>query len=157
MAMKPKIEYLDYNLERTDANRKAWMKRLQDADDTVQPALVAFEEKVWFAGLGEMNRTSTNRGHTAKRGPYEIRMYTMAGRVMLTIERNDGHWFSILAIEDATSPKNTYRPGEMADGSKNPRMGLGSHSMDPAEIAQVLIDLTANPPKFKASKKVHLG
>lgn len=155
--MKPKIEYIDYDAPRSKERTDAWLKSLQEASDIVEPALLAFEEKVWFKGLGEMNRKSTSRGHSAKRGPYEMRMYTLAGRVMITVERDDGHWFSIMGIEDATSPKNTYRPGEMAMGDKNPRMGLGSHSMSPKEIAGVLIDMTVNPPKFKASKKVHLG
>lgn len=157
--MKPKIEYLTYTDPPDRALYDAEIEILHKADQTVQPALIAFEELIWFKGLGREIRDSTSRGFAAKRGRYEGRTYCIAGRVMITIERDDGHWFSLITAEESISADVTWRPNEQYTGIgiKNPRMGLGSHSMPPDEIAQTLIDMIAKPLDYKPSSSIHLG
>ncbi|MFH0937272.1 MAG: hypothetical protein V1808_03180 [Candidatus Daviesbacteria bacterium] len=57
--------------------------------NVVDEAVKVFEKEIWWeGGLQKFNKNSSDRGHSLKFGNLTARMYTLAGRVMITMEDN---------------------------------------------------------------------
>jgi hypothetical protein len=76
-------------------------RRIDAEQKVITNTLRRFEEMVWFGGLQAKARASKTKGLSAVANGLKLMVYTMCGRAMITLERDDGT--SVTTITEKTS------------------------------------------------------
>lgn len=73
--------------------------------NNIQAQIKKFEKNVWFSGLKKQNDASDVRGFRMDFDDNVALMYTLAGRVQITIQKKDGsRQVSLICGEDSVTP-----------------------------------------------------
>lgn len=111
--------------------------RILAEEEVVEEAIEEFENEVWWkGGLQVWNKQSRDRGFSVKQDDIEARMYTLAGRTMITIV-NQAKGIDVTVITSEDDERDFLRENGMNETS----MGLQSIHATAREAVELLADV----------------
>lgn len=90
---------------RTEEKYEGLYREIIDAEEILRKGVKAWEQAVWFGGLQKYYRKSKDRGHAARAGDLKMLVWGCAGRVMVTLHRDDDS-VTVLCDESSTEPRS---------------------------------------------------
>lgn len=86
-----------------DRDKSETWADIRNANERISSVVKKFESAVWFNGLQEIARKSKYKGNSYKCDDFEMLIYTMAGRAMITIENKIAS-VTMITAEDEPDP-----------------------------------------------------